>query len=103
MRRVGHEVESGDEHDGNNEAEVLERHEADVRSDAVHVEDASDDADLHEAAQSTATVVGRDLTDVHGLSGHDEPNAEALQQSRDVDLGHIAGQDEKDPRENEED
>lgn len=90
MWRVGHEVEGHDEQNGYYEANVLERYETNVRSNAVNVENSSDDSDLHEASQSSTTVVGRNFSDVHRLSCHDKTNAKTLQQSGDVDLRNVA-------------
>lgn len=103
VRWVGHEVEGGDEDDGDDEANVLERDEGDVWPDAVHEENPSDDPDLHETSQSPAAVVGRDFSDVHCLGRHHKPNAKTLQQSCDVNLRNVARENHQQPWENEED
>lgn len=103
VRRVRHEVECRDKRNRNNEAEILIDDKTDIRPNAVNVENSSDNPNLHEASQSSAAIVWRNLANVHCLSCHHEAYAEPLKQSRDVNLRHIACENHEKIRENEED
>lgn len=100
MRWIRHEIEGGDEDDWNDETDVLVENKRHKRSNAINVKDSNDYSNLHEASQSSTTIIWCDLTDVHRLCCHDKSHAKTLKQSRDINLWYTARENEKNIGEN---